>query len=211
MFKTIIEAMIIGFFVALPVGPVGVLCINRAMTLGFKPAFIVGLGAATADAIYGLVAVLGVTTISVLLSREESYIKLIGGLLLCLLGIKIILENRNQNLPLKKVINNTTSYFTTLGLTLMNPATIIAFTAVFAALGLGSEHKDLGISAVIVASVFTGSLLWWLMLSFSVSMLKEKLTANFQRSLTIISGIVITVFGIIATLDGYWDIFFLHK
>ena len=85
------KGLILGFSVAAPVGPIGVLCINRTINKNFAAGFVSGLGAATADLIYGLIAGLGLTTISAFVIDKKIWIQMFGLLFLLYLGTKTIM------------------------------------------------------------------------------------------------------------------------
>lgn len=196
------QAILIGFLIALPVGPIGVLCINRSLLGGFIPGLVTGLGAATADAVYGLIAVLGLTAITSFLVTSETYIKLIGGIALCYLAVKILLKKKSNTSVDNSRKSNAISYITTFFLTLTNPATIISFAAVFAALGLGYKFKGIYPSIIMVTGVFIGSLLWWIFLSGGVSLLREKINVKFINYIGLISGSLILIFGLVCIVSA---------
>src|SRR3954468_17812764 len=135
----IITGVILGFSIAAPVGPIGVLCIRRSLAEGRRVGLATGLGAATADALYGAVAAFGLTAISSFLIGQKSWLGLIGGLFLCYLGIRTFQSQPAENpatLPSGGLLS---AYSSTLLLTLTNPMTILSFVAVFAAFGLAKS------------------------------------------------------------------------
>jgi len=201
-FSFLLRGLIIGFSIAAPVGPIGVLCIRRTLAEGRLSGFITGLGAATADAIYGAIAAFGLTFISNILIHQQGGIRLIGGVFLCYLGIKTFLASPlpQQNASIKKV-TLPSNYASTFFLTLTNPLTILFFTAVFAGLGAGSSKGNFFSAGTLVLGVFFGSTLWWLFLSNAAGILREKLNVTGLRWVNRISGIVITLFGIVALLS----------
>lgn len=192
-----LKGIAIGFAMALPVGPIGILCIRKTLTEGRLRGLVIGLGAATADLFYGSVAAFGLTYISDVLISQKIWIRLVGGALLLFLGIKIF-----RALPTdpKIQINNggiLRSYLTTIFLTLTNPLTIFAFLAVFAALGLGDELKNLSAS-LLVGGLFIGSCLWFLILSSGTILFRNKLDLVGLRWVNRIAGILVIISGVIA-------------
>ncbi len=191
----------IGLAIAAPVGPIGVLCIRRTLAEGRLAGFVTGLGAATADTVYGAVAAFGLTAVSAFLVSQQDWLRLIGGAFLCYLGVRTFLASPA---PQADVAGDRTSrtlagdYVSTFLLTITNPLTILSFAAVFAGLGLGSGYDDLGSALLLVAGVFTGSALWWLLLSGGVSLLRGRITENGLRWVNRVSGVIITVFGVVA-------------
>ncbi|MFZ2489784.1 MAG: LysE family transporter [Anaerolineae bacterium] len=193
-----LRGLALGFAIAAPVGPIGVLCIRRTLAEGRLAGLVSGLGAATADALYGLVAAFGLTFISNVLLSWQSGIRLAGGLFLLYLGIKTLLAPAAERPAETQGRGWLGNYTSTLALTLTNPITILSFAAVFAGLGLGSASGNYLGSAVLVAGVFSGSALWWLTLSTLVSLLRSRITPTGLRWINRISGVVILGFAIAA-------------
>ena len=191
----------IGLAIAAPVGPIGVLCIRRTLAEGRLAGFVTGLGAATADTVYGAVAAFGLTAVSAFLVSQQDWLRLIGGAFLLYLGIRTFLTRPMPQTAVRDDKSSRTlagDYASTFLLTITNPLTIISFAAVFAGLGLGSGYDDLGSALLLVAGVFTGSALWWLLLSAGVSLLRGRITENGLRWVNRVSGVIITVFGVVA-------------
>src|SRR5881409_981452 len=137
-----VRGVAIGFSIAAPVGPIGVLCIRRTLAEGRLCGFASGLGAATADAVYGCVAGFGLTAVSNLLVSQQTWLRLIGGLFLCYLGVKSFFAGPAQTAAAPKSGALAGAYASTFLLTLTNPMTILSFAAVFAGLGLGGGATD---------------------------------------------------------------------
>lgn len=192
------EGLVIGFSIAAPVGPIGVLCIRRALAEGCLSGIASGLGAATADAVYGYVAVLGLTFISNILIDQQVWLRLIGGLFLCYLGIKTILAKPAKRTALAKGNGLVGAYASTFFLTITNPMTILSFTAIIAGLGLASTGGNFVPAGAVVLGVFIGSSMWWLILSGSVGLFRERIGYQGLRWVNRISGAVITGFGLFA-------------
>ena len=170
-FGFLISGLIIGFSIAAPVGPIGVLCIRRTLAEGRLHGLISGLGAATADAMYGCIAAFGLTFISGALVRQQVWLRLLGGTFLIFLGVKTVLAKPSEKLSSEKRTGLLGAYGSTFFLTLTNPMTILSFAAIFAGIGLGSAVADYSSAALLVFSVFAGSALWWLILSGTVGLL----------------------------------------
>jgi threonine/homoserine/homoserine lactone efflux protein len=193
-----IRGLIIGFSIAAPVGPIGVLCIRRTLAEGRAAGFVSGIGAATADAIYGSMAAFGLTALSTFLVSQQMWLKLAGGLFLCVLGIRTFLAKPTEQSASPTSKGLVGSYISTFFLTLTNPMTILSFVAIFAGLGAGSSDGNYLTAAWMVAGVFTGSALWWLLLSEGVGVLKVWIQASGLIWINRISGTVIFIFGILA-------------
>ncbi len=194
----LVRGGIIGFSIAAPVGPIGVLCIRRTLAEGRATGFVSGLGAATADAIYGSIAAFGLTAISGALIGQQVWLRLIGGAFLCYLGIKTVAARPAAQSAAATGSGLPGAYASTFFLTLTNPMTILSFAAVFAGLGLASTSASFTSAAVLVAGVFLGSAVWWLVLSTSAGALRTKLAPARLRWVNRISGGIILLFGLAA-------------
>jgi len=193
----LISGLIIGFSIAAPVGPIGVLCIRRTLAEGRLHGLISGLGAATADAIYGCIAAFGLTFISDLLVQQQLWLRLFGGVFMCLLGAKTLFAKPSEKSAQEKTPGLLGAYGSTFFLTLTNPMTILSFAAIFVGIGLGSAVADYGSAALLVFSVFTGSALWWLILSGTVGLLRKKVRLSVLKWINRVSGAIITGFGVL--------------
>ena len=193
-----IRGLIIGFSIAAPVGPIGVLCIRRTLADGRTSGFLSGLGAATADALYGCVAGFGLTVISGFLVDQRFWIQLIGGIFLLALGIKTLRTVPAERKAAASDTGLAASYASTLLLTLTNPMTILSFAGIFAALGVADTGGDFSAAALLVLGVFFGSAAWWLLLSGGVGLLREKLSSGVLRWTNRLSGAILLAFGLIA-------------
>jgi threonine/homoserine/homoserine lactone efflux protein len=196
-----LKGLIIGFSIAAPVGPIAVLCVRRTLMDGRVSGFVSGLGAATADGIYGCIAGFGVTIVSSFLISQEVWFRLIGGLFLCFLGLKAFGVRPLEQADEAKSMSILGAYLSTLFLTLTNPMTILSFAAVFAGLGLGISGGDYCSAAILVLGVFLGSALWWLALSCGVGLFRTRLTLQGLRWVSRGSGVIITGFGLSAIVS----------
>ncbi len=193
-----LKGIIIGFSIAAPVGPIGVLCIRRTLAEGRLAGLVSGLGAATADLLYGCVAAFGLTFISQFLIDQEMWLRLIGGLFLLYLGIKTFLAKDDGEEIEQKKGSLLGAYFSTFILTLTNPLTILSFAAIFAGLGIVNTGGDYLSALILVAGVFSGSTAWWFLLSAGASFFQKKIDAQGLAWINRISGSIIVVFGLVA-------------
>jgi len=198
----LLRGFVIGFSIAAPIGPIGVLCIRRTLAQGRISGLVSGLGAATADAIYGCVAGFGLTAISDIWVSQQVWLRLIGGLFLCYLGVTTLLAKPSKQAASVKGHGLMGAYSSTFLLTLANPMTILAFAAIFAGLGLASTGKDYASAGFLVSGVFLGSALWWMILSGGVGALRNNLNPGGLRWVNRISGTIIAGLGLLALLSG---------
>ena len=195
-----LQGLLVGFSIAAPVGPVGLLCIQRSLARGRLSGLVSGLGAATADATYGTIAAFGLTSVSSFLVSEQEWIRLIGGLFLILLGIRIFKKSKPASSVAAGSSGLARDYTSTYLITLSNPLTVISFAAIFAGLGLAGTGG--GSAAVeLVAGVFSGSCLWWVILSAGVGSFKGRLASGGIGWVNRLSGVIILAFGLVALVS----------
>ena len=195
------RGLVIGFAIAAPVGPIGMLVIRRTLADGRLLGLLTGLGAAVADALYGCVGAFGLTFISGFLVGYAFWTKLIGGLFLLWLGIGSFRTRSREERADASKVRYLTAFLSTLALTLANPATILSFMAVFAGLGLGTKPGDYGAAGIVVAGVFLGSALWWLLLSGGMALLRHRLKPRTMGWINYGSGAFLSAFGIYALVS----------
>jgi threonine/homoserine/homoserine lactone efflux protein len=193
----LLRGLALGFSIAAPVGPIGVLCIQRTLNAGRLVGFVTGLGAATADLIYASLGVLGLTLVAQAVIAGRLWLHVVGGLFLVYLGARTFFGS-----PAKRAAATTggrgiaAAYASTVGLTLTNPATIFSFAAIFAGLGVGAGSAASAVT--LVGGVFLGSALWWLLLSNGVALFRSALGPLPALWINRLSGAIILAFGVIA-------------
>jgi threonine/homoserine/homoserine lactone efflux protein len=197
----LLKGYIIGLSIAAPVGPIGVLCIRRTLAEGRIAGLVSGLGAATADAIYGCIAGFGLTFISGFLVSQQIWLRLVGGLFLCYLGVRTLLARPAERSAAASGVGLSGIYASTFFLTLTNPMTILSFAAVFAGLGLAETGGGYLSALLLVGGVFLGSASWWLLLSGGVSLLRDRFGVSGLRWVNRFSGAAIIVFGVVALIS----------
>ena len=200
----LLRGLIVGVSIAAPVGPIGLLCIQRTVMQGRTSGLVSGLGAATADAVYGSVAGFGLDLVSNFLIDQRMWIHLIGGALLLLLGIKVLLTRPAEEAAQTQytVRGIWWSYLSTFLLTITNPMTILSFVAIFAALGVANSSNDYVSASFTVIGVFLGSALWWLILSSVAGRLRGKLNRTAILWIGRLSAVIIIGFGIIGIVSS---------
>jgi threonine/homoserine/homoserine lactone efflux protein len=190
-----IKGFLIGLIVAAPLGPIGIISLQRTFSKGYLAGVFSGLGISTADAIYGAFAVFGVTAMSSFLLSQQLWLRIIGGMVICGFGIRIYSQAGYQKMAASA--NNKScfgAYFSALVLTLVNPALIISFAAIFASLGITRTNHYASI--LLIVGVFSGSAIWWVFLSGMASRLQKRFTDSFIRKINQVSGFLIAGFGI---------------
>ena len=197
-----LRGALIGFSIAAPVGQIGILCIRRTLAEGRVVGLVSGAGAATADLFYGFVAAFGITLISGFIQHPvvQIIVKLFGGLFLCYLGYSIFRSTPAAEANSQVATRNLAgAYFSTFALTITNPATIVLYSSVFATLSV--TQGDYWLAALIVLGVFSGSMLWWVILSLGVGYLRTRVTSQMLRWINMASGLVLVVIGLLALVN----------
>jgi threonine/homoserine/homoserine lactone efflux protein len=192
----------LGFSIAAAFGPIGLLCVRRTLAGGFAVGFLSGLGAATADALYGAVAAFGLSAVSAALVGNHAWLRLLGGAFLVYLGLRTLFARPPERVAAANGRGLAGAYISTLALTLANPMTILSFVAVFAGLGLGSIDAGAEGAMLLVLGVFLGSVAWWFILAGAVACLRTRLTPRVFRWVNASSGLVIAAFGPHATASA---------
>lgn len=199
MASLLIRGFALGFAIAASPGPIFFLCLRRSLLRGWLIGLVSGLGVATADGAYAAVAVFGIAALSTILLGGERWLELFGGAALILLGIRSVLERPRIGEASTAATGRGLlwAYASTLGLTITNPATIISFAALAAALGAGLAG-GFERPAVVVAGVALGSASWWCLLALLAGMLRTRVTQDVARAIGIVSGLAIAGLGALA-------------
>ena len=193
-----LRGLVIGFSIAAPVGPIGVLCIRRTLADGRAHGLVSGLGAATADAFFGTITAIGLTFVADFLMNQQNWLRLLGGLFLLYLGVKTFLSRpAEQAATVKNRRGLWGAYFSTLLLTMTNPLTILSFAAIFAGLGPGASNQYTLGALLIVIGVFTGSCAWWLILVTATGLFRSAFTPARLGWVNRLSGAIIVAFAVV--------------
>jgi len=196
-----------GILVSIPMGPIGVLCVQRTLNNGRLAGFISGLGAAFADTFFATIAGLGLSFIINFFEKQQVYLLISGGMLLIGLGIKIFITDTIEQFRQKqKKRSIAADFISVFFLTLSNPLTILFFGVVFAGLDLIDKENTNSIYSVLLG-IFSGALLWWFTLSSVVSLLKNRFRLRWLWWFNKIAGIIIVVFGIVVSISVFYNPF----
>ena len=195
------KGLMAGLAIAVPVGPVNVLCVSRTLRKGRIAGLISGLGAAMADTVYGGIAGFSITFLIQFLEREQFWIRVIGGLLL--VGIGVVYFRKPAQAAESGGEDNAThsDFVSTLLLTLTNPTTVLSFLAVLAGLGMG-DHRPWWLTFLLVGGIFCGSMLWWVILVLTVNHFRDRFGERAMRAMNRIAGLAIGAFGVVTFLLG---------
>lgn len=197
----LIKSLFVGLCVAVPVGPVGLFCVQRALFTGRATGLACGLGMALADASYAAIAAFGLTFVAHFLSGHEAWFKLVGGVFLLLLAWRMYVE-RDPGREVRPTAHRLAgTLLQTYALTATNPATILAFAVVFAGLGLGARDGHAGHALAATLGVFLGSFSWWLAIGFGSARLRDLFARHLDR-VRRSAAMVIGFFGAAALIGG---------
>ena len=203
--ELLIGGIIVGLMIAMPVGPVNILCIHRTIEAGWRSGVISGLGAATADMLYGGVAGFSITLVVQFVVREQFWIRFLGGILLVILGISYFFKQPEPlSAQTQERANAYSDLRSTFLLTLTNPTTVLSFLALLAALGMGNQ-RQWWLTVFLVVGIFSGSMAWWIVLSSIVNHFRGRFNDRILQSMNRFAGLAIGGFGVaVCVLSRTW-------
>ncbi|MBA4321532.1 MAG: lysine transporter LysE [Odoribacter sp.] len=212
MFPAIIilfKGIILGLMVSMPLGPVGIILVNRTIKRGILSGFFSGMGLATADTILAIIAGLGFTLIVSFFHDEKFIISLISGLIIIGVGIKVLINNPVNDFRRKEKGKKSLSrdYFSTLILAISNPFTIFIFVAFFSGINVNSDLKPQLVLFLLVPGVFIGTLSWWFCLCWFVSRFKKNIRLRSIVKVNQIAGIAIVIIGLVVLISLFTTLF----
>lgn len=202
-FELFWNGFIVGLMVSIPLGPIGVLCVQRTLNKGRKSGFVSGLGAASADTIFSIIAGLGISYIISFVKEQHIYFQIIGGVIIIFLGIHIFYTNPVRQLRLQRMNKNKLSYdfFSVFFLTLSNPMAILLFLAMFAGIHIASDSPGLLNLTSLISGVFAGASAWWFVLSSFVNFWRHRFRLKIIWWMNKVAGVLIFILGIVAILS----------
>ncbi|MCF6366416.1 MAG: LysE family translocator [Bacteroidales bacterium] len=201
----IIKGVAIGILVSIPVGPVAVLAIQRSLNKGFKSGFITGIGAASADIVYAVIAGFSITFISDFLIENQTYIRIIGGLFLILIGYRIFISNPAKQIRKLRTKGNNyyKDFFTSFLVTVSNPLTILAFGAIFASFNMVDKESGTFSVFILIITVFSGAAFWWIALTAITTIFKNKIRLRNLLWINRITGVLIVLFAVLLIISAF--------
>ena len=201
-FMYFVEGAVIGFSLAAPIGPVGILCVRRTLEYGARYGLVIGVSAAACDMVNGIVAAFGITLVSDFISLEQYWIRLVGGIILLVIGYAAFRPHSLAHKAMKVPGGHTWTFFSTALLVFTNPLTFFAFAAAFAVIGVKNivGHPVSGL--ILVAGVFFGSLTWFVLLAGLVHSFKEKVMRVGLTLVSQVAGSLLMLCGLLALWNG---------
>lgn len=201
-----LKGLLVGLIVSAPMGPIGVLCVQKTINKGRLQGFISGLGAATADTSYAILAAFGVTFITDFLSKNQLFFQIAGVVVLLFLGFKMLLKNPIQEYRYYRTPRRTGiigDYISVFLLTVSNPMTIIFFGAAFSMLNLMTDESTLQNGVTLVWAIFAGAVAWWFTLTYVVDIFRKHFRLRSIVWLNRISGIAIIVLTLVVAVKFF--------
>lgn len=189
------QALVIGFVIAVPLGPIGLLCVERTLVRGAGAGLSTGLGVAAADAVWCALLAFGARWMAEPLLTYSEPLRLLGGLVVALLGLRTLLQSVRPCLPSPPRLSGG-AFITAFGLTLANPMTLVIFVAIFAGLGLAEAALSTTAAVEVVGGIFLGSLLWWACLTFGVARVRHHLAPRTLAWTNRAAGVGLIAFGL---------------
>lgn len=202
----IFRGILIGLMVSIPLGPMGVLIIQKTLQKGTLSGFVAGLGVACADLFYALVAVFGLGIVMNVIQAHELLLQIIGGIFLMIVGLKIYFDNPLKQIRMKKKITKTGllgDFLALFFLTISNPIPIVVFMAVFAGASVFSDEPSIQIQLFVFLGILIGTSLWWYTLSTLVNIFRKKFRLRVLITINRVSGAIITLLGICVILAAF--------
>ena len=202
-----IEGSVIGFLIAVPVGPAAALCIRRSIAFGAVAGYLTGVGAAAGDAFFGAVAAFGLSFVEQFVARNEMWLRGIGGVVLVIMGAATMRarSRADDETAAEEAERGIAAHFhfvtSSFAITVFNPITVMAFGAAFAGRNLAGVGASLPDAALLVGAVFCGALCWWAILCTGAASLRTRFTGTGMRWLSRIAGLVILGFGVAALVS----------
>ena len=201
----LIKGILVGLLASIPLGPIGIMCIQRTLCNSHRSGFVSGLGAATADTIFAIVALFSLSIVMSFIENNLIFIKVLGGIAVIVVGMTIFLKNPVVQIKRNRAGKTSlwSNYISVFLITLTNPAFILMFVALFAAFGVSYEVVGYCDGIIMILGVFCGTSLWWFLLTFSISFLRKKFRPRHLLWMNRISGAIIVVLGAIAILSAF--------
>ncbi len=210
MLINLVKGVIVGLAASIPLGPIGVLCVQRTLGKGRFSGFVTGVGAAAGDLLYSTLAILSITYIKFLLEDYKLVVHILGGLIVAGIGVKIFFTNPATQIPRK---NRETRHFADFGssflMTVTNPGALLLIMGLFSYVGI-TTGKDAPWMTIVTTllGVVTGSLIWWATLSGVINFFREKVRLKQLVIVNRVSGIIIAIIGIVTLFDGLYRILY---
>lgn len=199
-----IKGVVMGLLGSIPLGPIGVLCIQRTLSKKFRSGFYSGLGAASADTIFAIIAIFFYSIVMSFIESRMQLMTLFGGIVIMAIGMSIYFKKSHLHIRNNRAKSNNyyKDFFSTMGLTIANPAYILVFLALFATVGVDNQSLSLLNGVLVIFGVFCGATLWWLTLTYIINKIRRKFRPRHLVIINKVAGIVIFGLGVVAVVSA---------
>ena len=203
--EILLKGIILGLTVSMPLGPIGIIMINRTIKRGMLSGFFSGLGMACADTLLAFLAGIGFTVIVSFINKELFIISIIAGLIIIGVGMKVFLSNPVKDMRNREIANKSLwrDFYSVFVLSISNPYTIFIFVAFFSGVHINGNVKPELVPFFLIPGVFVGAISWWFFLSYFVSRFKKKIRLRLIVRINKVAGIVVIVIGVIVLLSVF--------
>jgi threonine/homoserine/homoserine lactone efflux protein len=201
----LIKGIVIGLAVSIPLGPMGVLIIQKTLSKGRLAGFIAGMGAATADTFYAIAAAFGFGFVQLFINQHEFWLQLVASVILVLIGLKIFFANPIKQYKAQREgkVGLLSDYVSLFFLTVSNPVAIVLFLVYFSGTNAFGPEPSFIIEATVVLGVLLGASLWWYFLSTIINVFRKKFRLRSLFIINRVSGIIISVLGLLAFVASF--------
>lgn len=213
MLLIFIKAILIGLAASVPLGPLGIMCIQKTLSKGRWSGFAVGLGASLGDTFYAAISLFSISFVSTFLDNNRDWVMFVGGLIIFFIGLQIAIKNPIKDLQQRKVRSihfEAQDVLRGLLMTLSNPGALVLMLGLFAFFGLGlNDIGDKPIAvAVVIGGILLGTLGWWFLLSTGINLFRKRFRLRQLIIINRISGTLIALLGLASLLEGTLQVFF---
>jgi threonine/homoserine/homoserine lactone efflux protein len=205
LIEILLKGILLGLAVSMPLGPIGIILINRTIKRGMLSGFFSGLGLASADTLLAVLAALGFNVILSFINQERFIISVIAGLIIIGIGLKIFLSNPVKDIRNREKANKSLwrDYYSVFVLSISNPYTIFIFVAFFSGVHINGNVKPELVPFFLIPGVLIGTITWWFFLSYFVSRFKKNIRLRVIVRVNKVAGIVVIVIGVIVLLSVF--------
>jgi len=203
----VIQGIIVGLILAVPVGPLSLMCIQTSLSGGRLHGIVAGLGVATADTFYAAVAFLGLTVVSGLLLSWQTPLRIIAGLVLLGVGVRIFLSRPAAKETRGPAESYTKNYATMVAITVANPMTIIFLMVTLPGFGVVLGGGSLGAAAEFIGGFLFGSVAWWIVLCGFVGSVRSRISPETLILINRVSGTYIVCVGLFMFASLFYTLF----
>lgn len=203
----LLRGILVGMAVSIPLGPIGVLIVQRTLTRGNLAGFASGIGAAASDFVYAVVAGYGFSFIISFIEEHQLHLQIVGGAVFLAFGVYTFLQNPIKQIrsPRKRNINYGQDVVSTFALTITNPLAVFTFLIIFASFSVFVEAKDESLIYLVLIGVFVGALIWWFCLTMLVGLFRRFINIRHLWWINKISGIAIACIAIGIVVAAFFN------